>query len=82
MTTEDQIRAFIVDELNFAGDPSLLTSDYPLLESDTIDSMGIFTLVQFCENELGVHIPDEDLLPENFSTLGRISALIDDKRSN
>jgi acyl carrier protein len=36
--------------------------------------------VQFLEAECGVEIADEDLVPENFATIGAIVSFIDSKR--
>jgi len=80
MSTADALRNFIIEELHFAGDPASLTSDYPLLETDTIDSLGIYSIIGYCEDEFGVHIDDEELVPENFETIGDIVKLVDAKR--
>jgi acyl carrier protein len=81
MTTEEALRQFIVEELHWPGDPTLLTADYRLLETDTIDSLGIYAIVGFCEEDLGVRIDDEELVPENFETIRDIARLVDEKRS-
>jgi acyl carrier protein len=79
MTTEDRVRTFILEELQFVGEPTELTSDYELIESGAIDSLGIYSLTEFIEEELGVEIADEELLPENFSTIAAIAQLVDSK---
>jgi acyl carrier protein len=81
MTTENSLRSFIIEELHFAGDPAQLTSDYPLLETDTIDSLGIYSIIGFCEDEFGVHIDDDELVPENFETIGDIAGLVRSKQN-
>lgn len=54
--------------------------DYPLLEKDVLDSMGIFQVVAFLEDEFGIEVDDAELVPENFETIGSIAELIDSKR--
>jgi acyl carrier protein len=75
-----RLRAFIVEELQYEGDPATLTDDYPLLEKGVIDSAGIFQVVSFVENEFGVEIANEELVPEHFGTLGGIARLVESKR--
>lgn len=77
---EDRVRRFIVEELNWDGVPGELTSDYPLLDRQVLDSLGIFQLVSFLEDEFGVEIDDEELVPEHFGTLGSIAGLVNAKR--
>lgn len=80
MNTKDAVRHFIVQELRWSGgEPAQLTDDYPLLENSVIDSLGLMQVVQFLENECGVVIADEDLVPENFETLGAIEKLAEGK---
>jgi acyl carrier protein len=78
---QDRLRSFIVEELQFEGDPGDLTDDYPLLEKGVIDSAGIFQVVSFVETEFDVEIANEELVPEHFGTLGGISRLVESKRS-
>ncbi len=79
-STIDQLRTFIVNELNYEGSPQELTEDFPLIESGVLDSLGIFQIVSFIESEFGVEIADEELVGENFGSLKRIARLVDDKR--
>ena len=80
MTTEDAIRKFIIDDLNFAGDASELTDDYPLLEREVVDSMGIFRIVGFLEASMGIEVDDEDLLPDNFSSIAAVAEFVASKK--
>lgn len=79
MSTEDRVRKYIVDELGYRGSPEELGSDYPLLENEVLDSMGIFQVVSFLESEYGIEIDDEDLVAENFGTIGDIASLVKSK---
>lgn len=81
MTIEQRIRTFIRDDLNKGKDVGELADDYPLIESQVIDSLGIFETVQFLEREFGVAVEDEDLLLENFGTIADIARLVGSKQS-
>ena len=79
MTTADLVRDFVCEELNFRGSKDQLSDEYPLLENEVVDSMGLFHLVGFLERTFDVVIPDEDLVPEHFGTIRGIAALIQSK---
>jgi acyl carrier protein len=76
----DRIRTFIIEELQFEGSPDQLTDDYPLLEKGVVDSVGIFQVVSFLEDEYGIEVGDEELVPQHFGTLDGIARLVEAKR--
>ncbi len=80
MTTLDRLRNFVLEDLQFAGDPLELTPDFPLVDSQAVDSLGVFALVTFCEEAFDIRIDDEELLPETFATLQAITDLVESKR--
>lgn len=47
-----------------------------LFENDMLDSLGIAQLVAALEENFNIEIDPEDILPENFSTVNEISALV------
>lgn len=47
-----------------------------LFENDMLDSLGIAQLVAALEENFNVEIDPEDILPENFSTINEIDALV------
>lgn len=75
MEIEDAIRGFIVRELGWRGKNEELDDDFPLTENKVLDSMGIFKLVSFLESEYRIEIEDEELVPQNFATIGAVAAL-------
>ena len=47
-----------------------------LIDDKVIDSFDIITLIAEIDDRLGVTIPAEELVPENFNSYAAISALI------
>lgn len=82
MSTEDSIRDFIVDDLGWSGDRQLLHGDYDLLENDVVDSIGVFQLVTLIEERLGVEVPDDELVPENFASVGALADMVERHRAS
>ncbi len=81
MSTEDRLRAFITTELHWRGAGRQLTDDRPLIADGIVDSLGLFELVAFVEQQLGVEVDDHELLPENFATISAISQFVEAKRA-
>ena len=73
---KDQLREFIQEHLAHPKGVTSFTDDEPLIETGVIDSLGIFRLVAFMEEELGVRISDEDINPETLRNLIAIEALV------
>lgn len=44
-----------------------------------IDSLALIRLVAFLENDLGIRVEDEELLADNFASLGAIAKLLESK---
>lgn len=80
MTDGNAIRTFIIDKLGFRGSHAELTASYPLIDREAIDSMGIFQLIGFIEDEFGVEVSDNDLVVDNFASIDAIIKLIDRRR--
>jgi acyl carrier protein len=79
MSIEDDIRRFISEELRPAQ-TDVLTDTYPLLDRQVLDSMGLFQLVAYLEDDLGVEVGDDELGPEHFQTISSIAQLVRSKR--
>ncbi len=75
-----QIRAFLREHFPSARSHALGEDDQ-LLANGVLDSLGVLDVVGFLEREFGITVADEDLMPENFETLSRLSRFVAGKRS-
>jgi acyl carrier protein len=80
VSTQQQIQDLIVEHLTWAGSSEELTDDYPLIEKQVIDSLGMLKLIPLLEEEFGIEVDDEDLVPTNFGTIGEIASFVESKR--
>jgi acyl carrier protein len=69
------IRAFINTELLYREDQRI-DPEVNLIESGVIDSMALLRLTSFLEEHYGIEIPDEDIVADNFRSLGSIEAFV------
>ena len=82
MTISDDVRTFFIDELLFTGSRDELTDDYPLLERGVLDSNGLIRLITHLEEQCSIVIDDEEIVPDNFSTIASISRFVEALRSS
>jgi acyl carrier protein len=79
MTTPEAIRHLLIDGLIYRGSPSDLNDDFPLVDKHVIDSLGMMKLISLIEQEFGVKVDDDDVLPENFVSISAIARFVESK---
>ena len=79
--TEATIRQFLVEDVFYDQDLKDLGADDSLLARGLLDSLSILKTVTFCEEQFGVTIPDEDVLPDHFESVRAIAALVERHRA-
>ena len=57
-------------------DPTKLDQHTDLLKTGRLDSVAMMSLVAFIEDQYGVTLTIEDIVPENFSSVVRMEALL------
>ncbi len=77
METNDssKVREYIVENFLF-GDGEKLNEDTSFMEEGIIDSTGILELVFFIEENFGIKIEDDELVPENMDSLNNIAGYL------
>jgi len=67
-----KVREYIVENFLF-GDGEKLNENTSFMEEGIIDSTGILELVFFLEENFGIKIEDNELVPENMDSLNNIA---------
>ena len=78
MQLKSDIRNFIIENFLY-GKRDGLEDDMSFLEKGLIDSTGVLELVAFVEGKYGISVADEDLVPENFDSVSRLSDYVEAK---
>jgi len=81
MQIKDQLRNYIFSELARDNYSKNLSDDDSLVENGVLDSVAIVQLLSFIEDNFGIIINDEELIPENFETINSMYSLIKLKES-
>ncbi len=74
-----RIAHFIVDNLEYGGPVTDFFGSEPVRLTEAIDSAALLELATFVEDEFGVQIRDEDIVPQNFATVADLVALVRDR---
>jgi acyl carrier protein len=74
MQISKRIRDYIA--ANFYVDGGDLLDQDSLLERGVIDSTGVMEIIQFLEGEFGIHVSDQEIVPENLESIARIDAFV------
>ena len=75
----ERVRRFIAETF-FVSDHSLLTDDASLITGGVVDSTGLLEVIAFLESEYGIAVLDQEMVPNNLETVGRITAFVMRKR--
>jgi len=78
MTVQHKIQSYIVENILF-GDAERLDENISFQESGILDSTGFLELITFVEEKFGIDIADDELVPEHFDTLRKMSAFVEQK---
>lgn len=80
MSIEQKVRDYILDNYLFTDDQSALKSDDSFLDKGIIDSTGIMEVIFFLEEQFGIEVDDEEMIPENLDSVNNIVAFIENKQ--
>jgi acyl carrier protein len=75
---KDKVREFVLDAAQRKG-LETVTDDESLTENGVVDSLGIFRLVSFLEDNFAIRIADEDIVGENFRSVTAIESFVAEK---
>ncbi len=71
------IKNYIVQEFMYDQPQVELTTDTLLIDEGIIDSMGIFRLITFLEEQFSFTIKHEEVVLESFETIAAIATLVE-----
>ena len=72
-----KIKEFIMTEVNPDRNLEGLSDDEPLIESGIIDSLGILKIMAFLDEEFGIDLSNQQIIPDNFKNITSICSLVD-----
>ena len=76
MLVEQKIREYILENFLFTDDQSALSNDESFLKKGIIDSTGMLEVIFLLEDEFGVNMSDDEMVPENLDSVDNIVAYV------
>ena len=76
-----RIRDYLSQNFLFSQDGFVYEDDASFLELGIIDSFGFMELLQWVEKEFGISVDDDELVPDNFDSVSRLSSFILSKQN-
>jgi acyl carrier protein len=63
-------------QINVTVSADRVPVDEPLIKAGILDSFGFVQLIVRIENDFNLEVADEDIIDDNFGTLGKMAAFI------
>lgn len=76
LSIETQIRNYILENFLYTSDQGKLKNTDSFLEDGIVDSTGILELLVFVEETFGIKVEDEEVVPDNFDSVERLTRYI------
>ena len=75
----NKVREFILENFMYGASSTELNDNASLLDTGVMDSTGVMELVSFLEQEFGVTVEDEELIPDNLDSVTKLVRFLERK---
>ena len=75
------IKAHVQEEFLFDRPDFIITDSTPLIDEGIIDSLGIFVMINFFQEQLGVEVAADEVVLDNFESVEAMVELIQSKQA-
>jgi acyl carrier protein len=79
MSVEQKIRDYIVGNFLFGKDENKLQSNSSFLDMGIIDSTGVLEIILFIEEQFGIKMDDNEMLPDNLDSIDNIARFVNSR---
>jgi acyl carrier protein len=81
VTMKKIIRHYIMENLLFTEDESILQDSGSFLDGGIIDSTGVMEIILFIEETFGIKVNDDEMLPTNLDSVDNLAAFVQRKQA-
>lgn len=74
------IKRYLLKNFLFTDDENAIDDGESLIRKGILDSTGIHELVMFIEDEYGIAVAPEEMVPDNFDSIDAVDAFVTRKR--
>ncbi len=79
MSLRDELREYITNISLKKQVPTDFSDDYDLIEREVLDSLAYLGLITYVENNYQIELVEEDITPENFSSITMLARFVERK---
>jgi acyl carrier protein len=79
MDVREKIRSYVADNLLFSSNGYQFDDNTSFLDEGIVDSTGVVELVLFLEESFGFSVEDNEIVPDNFDSVNRLTTYIQHK---
>jgi acyl carrier protein len=72
----ERLERYVRTQFRVASGDARFSRSVPLFEAGYVDSVGVVELLAFLSEEFAVHLPDDALMSDDFSTIDGIAAIV------
>jgi acyl carrier protein len=77
-----QVRCYLLDNFLMGGTAQDIGDDTSFMEAHILDSTGFIELISYLEQQFGLRVEDEEMVPENLDSLANIERFVSRKRAS
>ena len=78
----DTLHRIIVEQFLYGDTSTPLGVDDSFLDKGLIDSTGVLLLVACLEEEFGIEVDDQEIVPDNFDSVAKLTRYVEQKQRN
>ena len=79
MDVKEQIRSYVAESLLFSSNGYEFSDNASFLDKGIVDSTGVVELVLFVEENFGIEVDNDEIVPDNFDSVDNLAAYIQRK---
>jgi len=77
---QEELRRFVVENFLYGDQTVALKPADSFSDRGIIDSTGVLELVAYVETQFGISVEDEEMIPDNFDSLEKLTRYVERKR--
>jgi len=81
MEQRRQIKQFVLQNFLFSEDETALGDEESLIQGGIVDSTGIHELVLYLEEQFGLAVAPEEMVPANFDSISTVDRFVQRKKA-
>lgn len=82
MSIKQSVRDFILANYLFTDNQAKLSDSASLMQSGAMDSTGILELIMFLEEQFGIKVADEEMVPANLDSVVNVVSFVERKQAS